>query len=621
MCGITGVLHRDRSYRVEETVVRQMANELVHRGPDELSCIAEENMGFGFRRLSIIDVLHGHQPFFNRDNTAVLICNGEIYNHKELRAELEAKGYVFKTNCDVEVIIHLYDVYGKDFVHRLNGQFAFAIFDKRDRSLFLARDHFGICPLFYTEKDDLFIFGSEIKAIIKHPEVKREVNPEGLDQVFTFPGLVSPVTVFKDIVSLPPGSLLIRKDDTTSVHQYWDLIYPEAGELPEKSESFYLEQLEDHLFRSVRRRLNADVPVGFYLSGGLDSSLIGAIMKQINPGIDYPSFSIGFPSDTEMNETVYQQQVVDYLKIPNTRIMFDSAEVEKRMKAAIWAAESPLKETYNTCSLALSESVKNNGIKVILSGEGSDEFFGGYVGYRFDKQRGNPYQVKEMEEQLEDDYRNKMWGDPDFFYEKDYYEFNNVKCSIYSQKLRQRYRDFNAAEKMVFNKERIRSRDILHKRSYVDLKLRLSDHLISDHCDRVTYYNSVEGRFPFLDIDLVEFVKTIPPGIKLKGLVEKYILKKVAEKYLPAEIVNRQKFGFVAPGSPSILKKNIDWIEDLLAYDRIKRQGYFDADVVESLKKKYRQNGFKLNLPFDSDLLIVVLTFNIFLELFQMPEL
>lgn len=619
MCGIAGIYSAGSRYPVERSLITAMANEMTHRGPDELSCFMEDHLAFGFRRLSIVDVRNGHQPFFSADNEVVLICNGEIYNYKELRAGLEQKGYIFRTNCDVEVIVHLYYEYGAGFLPGLNGQFAFAIYDKRDDSLFLARDQFGICPLFYTLTDGVFIFASEIKAILKHPLVKREVDLEGLDQILTFPGLVSPVTLFKNISSLPPGSSMTVKDGRIKINQYWDLVYPEMTDIPAGTESFYMEKLESLLIDAVRYRLNADVPIGFYLSGGLDSSLIGALMKTIAPETGFHSFSIGFPSETRMNESEFQQMMVSHLNLANTKIMFDSAEVEKGLKQAVWAAESSLKESYNTCSLALSRSVKERGIKVILSGEGSDELFGGYVGYRFDKERMKQASLKDMEEQLEDDCRSRLWGDPDFFYEKNYYEFASLKQSLYSKKVSERFKEFDAVERLAFNKERIRNRHVLHKRSYVDLKLRLSDHLIADHCDRVTYSNSVEGRFPFLDINLVEFVKTIPPDIKLKGLVEKYILKKVARKYIPETIISRQKFGFVAPGSPSIISKNIDWIDDLLSYERIKRQGYFDPAVVEYLKKTYRKEGFSLNLPFESDLLIVILTFNIFLELFNMP--
>jgi asparagine synthase (glutamine-hydrolysing) len=620
MCGIAGVFDSGFRETVRESLIISMANAIAHRGPDELSCFVQDNVGLGIRRLSIVDVLHGHQPFFNSDRSVVLVCNGEIYNYRELRRELEARGYAFTSNCDVEVLVPLYLEYGANFLERLNGQFAFAIFDKRNNSIFLARDQFGICPLFYSFLDGQLIFGSEIKAILEHPMVKREVNPEGLDQVFTFPGLVSPVTMFKNISALAPGHYMIVTQGGIAIHQYWDLVYPEEAELPAKPESYYIYKLEELLFKSVKYRLNADVPIGFYLSGGLDSSLIGAFMKAATPEIEYPSFSIGFPWDKEMNEGIYQQQVVNHLKLKSTQIVFNSAEVENNLTQAVWSSECPLKESYNTCSLALSEAVRNQGVKVILSGEGADEFFGGYVGYRFDKQRIHNNTVYDLAQELENECRTRLWGDAGFFYEKDYYEFTELKRSLYSNGLRESFKKFDALENLVFNKERIRNRHVLHKRSYVDLKLRLSDHLIADHCDRATYANSVEGRFPFLDIELIEFVKTIPPDLKVNGLIEKYILKKLAVKYVPDSIINRQKFGFIAPGSPWLLQSNSEFINDMLSYDRIKRQGYFDPDIIERLKKKYSTKGFTLNLPFESDLLIVVLTFSIFLDLYKMPD-
>ena len=620
MCGITGVYDPRFRHTPDETLLTSMADAISHRGPDESSVFIARNIGFGFRRLSIMDVANGHQPFFNQDRSIVLICNGEIYNYHELRLELQGKGCRFTTNCDVEVILHLYIVYGINFLNKLNGQFAFSIFDRNKEMLFLARDQFGICPLFYTSVDGLFVFGSEIKAIIQHPLVKKEVDLQGLDQVFTFPGLVSPVTMFRNIFCLPPGHFLIVDRDKLEVCEYWDLVYPEEPGADGRSEEYYINELEEKLLKSVKYRLNADVPVGFYLSGGLDSSLIGAMMKAVNPAIEYSSFSIGFPWDSEMNERAYQQQVARFLKISNTEIIFNSSEVEKKLKQAVWTAESALKESYNTCSLALSEMVNNNGLKVVLSGEGADELFGGYVGYRFDKNRMDRGTIKNLDDEFEDETRTKLWGDPDFFYEKNYYEFDGVKRALYSDRLKEKLREFSAVENLCFNKERIRNRHVFHRRSYIDLKLRLSDHLIADHCDRVTYANSVEGRFPFLDIELVEFAKTIPPGIKLKGLNEKYILKQVARKYLPGNVIDRQKFGFVAPGSPSLLREDIEWINDLLSYERIKKQGYFDPAVVDELKNKYKTPGFKLNLPYESDLLIIILTFNIFLELFDMPD-
>jgi asparagine synthase (glutamine-hydrolysing) len=623
MCGIVGIYDLESKYRIDKEVLVSMANTIAHRGPDEASYFIDRNLGFGFRRLSIIDLENGHQPFFNKDKSISLICNGEIYNYKELRNDLIKKGYTFKTSCDVEVILFLYIEFGVDFLNKLNGQFAFAIYDANKDLLFLVRDHFGICPLFYSIVDSVIVFGSEIKAILKHPLIRKEVCLTGLDQVFSFPGLVSPYTMFKGINSLKPGYCLIAEKGEVRTHEYWDLIYPEPNTINPKPESFYIEQLEELLIQSVKYRLNADVPVGFYLSGGLDSSLVGALMHKINPHNRYESFSICFPElvNDEINERKYQQLVAKHINSIHNEIPFNWQNIEKGLKQAIFYSESPLKETYNTCSLALSESVNKKNIKVILSGEGADEFLAGYVGYRFDTQRSPGGFQKDISDYLEDEVRMKLWGDPDFFYEKNQYEFKEVKESLYSDRVNSNYQNFDCIERLGIDKTKLKGRSYFQKRSYLDLKLRLSDHLISDHCDRVCYANSIEGRYPFLDINLVNFVKTIPDKFKLNGLVEKYILKEVGKKYLPASICTRQKFGFVAPGSPQLLQNNILWVNDLLSYDRIKRQGYFNPDTVERLKNLYKRENFKLNIPYESDLLIVVLTFNILLQVFDMPNL
>jgi asparagine synthase (glutamine-hydrolysing) len=624
MCGITGIFNQQKNFDIQASLLERMANAIGHRGPDEATTYLDDGVGFGFRRLSIIDLANGHQPFVSDDRSVVLICNGEIYNYKELRADLQAKGYRFRTNCDVEVILHLYVEYGNDFINQLNGQFAFAIYDRNKKSLLLARDHFGICPLFYTKVLDVFIFGSEIKAILQHPLVKRQADITGLDQIFSLPGLVSPSTMFKGIRSLKPGYFLLADASGYTEKQFWDLDYPLADyDYGNKPESYYVDGLDEHLTRSVKYRMNADVPVGFYLSGGLDSSLIGGIMRKLNPDYPFQSFSIGFPevNDQDHDERYFQQLMSGHLNSVHNEIKFNWSDVDKRLKDAIYYGESPLKETYNTCSLALSEAVKNNNIKVILSGEGSDELLGGYVGYRFDKQRRREQTRKDLNDLREEQIRMKLWSDPDFFYEINQYEFKETKKAIFSSKLNAAYADFDFIDRLEINKDYLKGRNNFHKRSYLDLKLRLSDHLIADHCDRVTYANSVEGRYPFLDIELLNFIRIIPPDLKLNGLVEKYILKQVAKRYVPEKIYDRQKFSFVAPASPQLLRNNVEWVNDMLSYEQIKKQGYFNPDVVERLKKMYKAEGFKLNLPFENDLLIVILTFNIFLDVFNMPDL
>jgi len=597
-----------------------MSSTLIHRGPDAEGFFVDGSIGLGFRRLSIIDLAGGDQPICNEDNSIVLMCNGEIYNHRSLRDELEQKGHVFRTQSDVEVLLHLYEEEGKGFLNKLNGQFAFVIYDKRDRSLFLARDHVGINPLFYTISNGTLIFASEIKAILEHPLVVREVDLTGLDQILSFPGVVSPRTMFKGIESLPNGHFISVKNGDISVREYWDLDYPLAGELNyDKPESYYVDGLKGRLEQAVKYRLQADVPVGFYLSGGMDSSLIAALIRQVSNGEERQSFSISF-ADKEICESIYQRMMADHVQSYHHEIAFDWSQISERLRDMIYHCECPVKETFNTCSLALSASAKASGIKVVLAGEGADELFAGYVGYRFDQLGLRNGEEDNYETLLEGELRERLWGDRDFFYEVDQYPLRDVKGALYSAQVNTRFDDFECLNFSLVQKARLRGRHFIHRRSYLDFKLRLSDHLLSEHGDRMALANSVEARYPFLDIDLVEFARTIPPELKLNGFTEKYIIKRVAEDLVPAQIINREKFGFRAPGSPYLLQQNIEWINDLLSYERIKRQGYFNENLIEQLKKQYSRPGVKLHPHLESDLLMIVLTFGIFLDTFSMPN-
>ncbi len=620
MCGIAGIYSPEGRVGIDDAVLSKMTDALKHRGPDDVGYHIEERLGFGFRRLSIIDLYTGNQPMYNEDKSLVSMCNGEIFNYKELKDYLLSRGHIFYTSCDSEVLVHLYEECGTEFLSRLNGQFAFALYDRRRKVLLLARDQTGITPLFYTLIKGVLLFASEIKSILEHPLVKREVDLTGLDQVFSFPGLVSPVTMFKGINSLKPGHYLIYKEETPEVREYWDLVYPEESEERNiRPESFYVEKLEELLLKSVGYRLLADVPVGFYLSGGLDSSLIAALIKTLSPGTRRHSFSIGF-RDRRIDEREFQKIMAEHVESIPSETEFDWKDIRERFHSMILHTECPVKESYNTCSLALSESVRKNSIKVILTGEGSDELFAGYVGYRFDRQRKYfDSDVSDLERMLEDEEREKLWGDSNFMYEKNQYAFRETKLALYSEGVGEVFHEFDSVNENLIDKSKLRNRHYIHKRSYLDFKLRLADHLLGDHGDRMAYANSIEARFPFLDIDLLNFVTEIPPDLKLKGLVEKYILKKVSEKYLPHKIVNREKFGFVAPGSPYLIKQDIRWLNDILSYERIKRGGYFNPDTVERLKKIYSADGFMLDLPFDSDLLMIVISFHLFLEIFDMP--
>jgi asparagine synthase (glutamine-hydrolysing) len=620
MCGFAGYVDMRKERKIDEDLLAKMTDKLVHRGPDSAGYFVEEGIGLGFRRLSIIDLESGDQPIFNEDKSVVVVCNGEIYNYLELRTALIQKGHTFRTASDVEVLVHLYEEDGVDFITKLNGQFAFALYDRKKQQLLLARDHFGINPLYYTIVDDVLIFASEIKAILEHPVVKRQVDLTGLDQIFSFPGIVSPRTMFKEVNSLKSGCYL-RANSHPEIHEYWDLDYPRIGELEYKQpEAYYVDKLKNHFTRAVKYRLQADVPVGFYLSGGQDSSMIAAMISNLSPNVQRHSFSIAF-TDDEINEQKFQRMMAKIADSVHHEIIFDWSEISSRLTDMIYHCECPVKETYNTCSLALSEAAKNAGIKVILTGEGADELFAGYVGYRCDQFGNRKSRKHDLETVLEDEIRCKLWGDKNLFYETDYYPLREIKTAIYSERVNALYPEFDCVNFELINKERLRGRHFIHQRSYLDFKLRLADHLLSDHGDRMALANSVEARYPFLDIELAEFAREIPPDLKLNNFTEKYILKKVAQDLIPKQIIQREKFGFRAPGSPFLLQQKLEWINDLLSYERIKRQGYFNPDTIEALKSQYSQKGFRLNPHLEIDLLMMVLTFGILVDLFELPSL
>lgn len=617
MCGICGfVKYNQNASEVDAKIVEQMNKKLSHRGPDAHGIMIYENVALGFNRLSIIGLENGMQPIANEDDSIVLICNGEIFNYLELREQLKIKGHLFKTSSDVEVIIHLYEEYHTEFLNQLNGQFAFALYDKRKKLMFCARDQMGIIPFFYTIAQNTFIFGSEIKAILEHPLVNREIDLVGLDQIFTFAGLISPRTMFRNINSLENGHyLIVDGSGILSEKEYWDLIYPETAAVSEqRPEEDYIDQLEELFEASIQLRLRADVPSGLYLSGGLDSSMIAMKVHQFFPSLQKQAFSIDFV-DSQLSESIYQKLVAKESNSHLNQKMFFYDDITERLQKSIYHSECPIKETYNTASLSLSESVRKKGIKVILSGEGADELFAGYVGYRFDKIRSMSI-LKNSSDSMEEDVREKVWGDKNFFYEKNFFDFNLVKRGLYSNAIISSFEEVDCLNNYIINKDRLKNRDIVNKRAYIDYKIRLVDHLVSDHGDRMALANGVEVRYPFLDKNLVEFSTQIPSELKLNEFTEKYVLKKMAKRFVPKSIVDREKFGFVAPGSPYLLQKNVEYINDILSYSQIKRQNYFNPDQVEKLKKIYQQPGFKINAPFEDDLLIVVITFGILLDKF-----
>lgn len=619
MCGIAGSVALRDNAATEPAVLHRMTATLAHRGPDADGHLVQDGVALGFRRLAFVDLTGGDQPMSNEDGSVVMVCNGEIFNHHELRAGLLARGHTFRTTCDVEVLVHLYEEEGTALLERVNGQFALAIHDRRRRLLFLARDHAGIVPLFWARTADHLVFGSEIKAVLQHPGITREVDPVGLDQVLTFPGLVSPRTMFRGVHSLRGGHRIVVHDGQVDESCYWDLDYPTTDEdRAEESEEYYVETLRALLAASVRRRMQADVPVGFYLSGGLDSSLIGALATDVTPGAH--SFSITFP-DAEIDESRFQRLVAGKIGSEHHETSFTAADIGAHLERMVWHAEMPVKESYNTCSLVLSALARRHGVKAVLSGEGADELFGGYVGYRFDRLGRGPDRTGDaLEDALEDDVRGRLWGDPDQFYERQYHAWRRDKADLYSAHVRAEFADVDCLSRPLVDHQRLVGRPRIHRRSYLDFTLRLSDHLLSDHGDRMALANSVEARYPFLDREVVEFARTVPTHLKVNAHGEKYVVKQAAHGLLPPQVVDREKYGFRAPGSPHLLRQNLEMVDDLLAPARIARQGFFDPDVVEGLRRRYGSDGYDVHPHFGDDLLMVVLTFGILLDSFGLAD-
>ena len=620
MCGIAGIVNFDPRRPAAAEEVARMTRALFHRGPDDEGFHASGPAAFGFRRLSIVDLRpEGNQPHFNADRAVFSVVNGEIYNHNELRNELAKKGHTLRSHCDVEVVPHLYEEYGIELMDRLNGQFAFAVYDTRRHRLLLARDPVGVCPLFYTVVDGQLLFASEIKGLLAHPAVSRELDLRGLDQILMFPGLASPTTMFREIRSLPAGHYLVLENGELRTGSYWDLDYPQDARRDPPAD--WQEQLDHLLQQAVSRRLQADVPVACYLSGGLDSSLVAGVMHKLRPGNSWHAFSVVF-DDANIDERRYQRLMAERIGARHHEVPFDAGQIEKRLRSVIRHAESPLKESYDTCSHALSEAVRDSGCKVVLSGEGADELFAGYVGYRFDMMRAGQADSADLLDEdswRESQLRESLWGDSNFFYERDYGAFRDLTGALYAPDIAHDPARYDCLAQPLVDRSRLRGRHPVHKRSYIDFKLRIADHLLSDHGDRMTFANSVEGRYPFLDKDLIEFVTRLPPGLLTQDQREKYPLRAIAQPYVAPQVLAREKFSFVGLGSPDILRGRSDWMMDMLSTDTIKRQGYLNPDTIARLRRTYEGDGYRVNQTFDVDLMMVVLSFQIFLEEFAIP--
>jgi asparagine synthase (glutamine-hydrolysing) len=612
MCGIVGVVHQEKSQPVEEQQMRQMLAMLRHRGPDQFGIFLDQGVGLGSARLSIIDLSSGQQPIGNEDGTLWIVFNGEIFNYIELRPQLEARGHTFSTHSDTEIILHLYEDHGPDCLQYLNGQFAIAIWDTRRQELFLARDRLGIRPLFYAHSGGAFLFGSEIKALLADPRLQAEIDPLSLDQIFTYWSTLSPRTVFKDIFEIPAGHYAVLHDDQLSVQPYWSVAFPPAQETSafslhdRKKLADYQEQFQALLIDAAQIRLRADVPVGAYLSGGLDSSTTAAIIRNYtNNRLD--TFSIAF-EDAEYDESLYQYRMADFLGTDHQVIRASDADIGEAFISAIWHTETPILRTSPAPLYLLSKLVRQNNYKVVLTGEGADEFLAGYN--IFKEARVRRFWARQPDSQLRPLLLQKLYpyiaslsGSGNYIRSFFGYRLTETHRPDYSHLIRwhntsRTKRFFSAALQVAPSSNNSEEYPIpypaefsgwdpLNQAQYLEISIFLSQYLLSSQGDRMGMANSVEGRFPFLDHRVVEFCNNLPVALKLNGLTEKYLLKHTASQWLPDEIWQRPKRPYRAPIQRSLFNPRLrDQVGGLLAEEALASAGYFKPAAVRMLADK-----------------------------------
>ena len=617
MCGIVGILNIVEAEPPDEQQVRDMLSIIRHRGPDEFGIYIAPKVALGNARLSIIDLVGGRQPITNEDRSLWIVFNGEIFNYIELRSELESRGHKFTTHSDTEVILHLYEESGPACLQQLNGQFAIAIWNEIDHSLFLARDRLGIRPLFYTVKNGIMIFASEIKAIACHPSVKLDIDPIALDQVFTFWSVISPRSIFSNIWEIPPGSYLLASNGQYAVKKYWQMDFPNvelnsADENAVIPESSLLESFQKLLIDAVKIRLRADVPVGAYLSGGLDSSVISYIIRQYGSN-RLDTFSIAF-DDKTFDESVFQKKMARYLGTDHQVIQAAYQDIGRVFPEVIWHTEVPVLRTAPAPMFLLSHLVRKNGYKVVLTGEGADEFLAGYDIFKEAKIRR--FWARQPESKWRSLLFSRLYKDiprfsqagADFMaaFFKD--GLTDIDSPDYSHAIRWR----NARRiKRFFSEEltgkisgsppgknnRMEYPDSfetwgpLERSQYLEITTFLSPYLLSSQGDRVAMAHSIEGRYPFLDYRVVEFSNHLPAHVKLRGLTDKYLLRKLAEQWLPSEIWKRPKRPYRAPIHKSFLGEHApDYINDLLSPTALTVSGLFRTDAVVRLIRKIKQD-------------------------------
>jgi len=611
MCGICGVAFTARSrHRVDERMLERMRDVLTHRGPDDAGVFAEEGVGLGFRRLSIIDLAGGHQPMASADGALQIIYNGEIYNHPALRAEIEARGVRYRTRCDTESVLHVYEADGAAAPKRLRGMFAFAIWDRRTRELFLARDRFGVKPLYYAMLDDgSIVFGSEIKAILASGLVRPELNLDALPDYLANHAPSGEETLFEGVRRLPAGHTLRWRDGAVRIDRYWDLEIPSNGAggaaRPERE---LIAEYGERFREAVRMRLMSDVPLGMFLSGGIDSASITAVMSQL---VREPvkTFSVAF-AEREANELEYARLVAERYRTDHHEVVVSPAEFFGALPKLVWHEDEPIAHP-SSIPLYFVSRLASEHVKVVLTGEGSDETLAGYERYRttvYNLALGRGYQrltpgpVRELVRGAIDALprrsrvRHKLVrtfmalpADVDALYFDNFAVFSRPRqAELLAPALRERLRGIDPYAAAHHAMQRAGG-PLLNRLLYADVKTYLHELLMKQ--DQMSMAASIESRVPFLDHPLVEFVARLPVGLKLRGVTTKYILRRSMRGLLPGEILTRRKMGFPVPVASWLRGEFRHVVDEYVLGARAAGRGLFDPAAVRRMAERHLAGG------------------------------
>jgi len=609
MCGICGIFYPDRQHRVDRDILAAMNQQIAHRGPDDDGFFVRENVGLAMRRLSIIDIQTGHQPLCNEDETIWIVFNGEIYNHRELRQGLESQGHRYRSRSDTETIVHLYEQYGIDCVQHLQGMFAFAIWDQTKRTLFLARDRLGIKPLYYRYDGETLLFGSEIKALLAYPGLRPEFNRKALAEYLAFGYLAGEETMYSGIRKLMPGhTLTIDGGGEIKISAYWDLDVnsgEEGRSRENRGREYYVGEYRERLEDCIRTHLMSDVPLGVFLSGGLDSSAVAALTSKIRKD-RIETFAVGY-GEEEFSELPFARTVAEHIGSDHHEVRLSREEFFQALPFCIWHEDEPVVWPSSVALYFVSRLARER-VKVVLTGEGSDETLAGYTRYAWTLLNARmdgvyrsltPSGLRGMLRKgilaspLSATARRKLehtfllrdgssWSA--FYFDNFYSAFSAAEQDeLLTPEAKLETNDAYSGSLLYWDQSK---GEMLHRLLYTDIKTYLVELLMKQ--DQMSMAASIESRVPFLDHTLVEYTASIPAKYATKGMAGKFILKSAVEDLLPKSIVYRQKMGFPTPWAYWLAGKQLETIEELLMEPRALDRGYFRADAIRSLFSEHR---------------------------------